>query len=225
MSQQTDDAPEWGLFAHWHALIDAGDPRFTVFSTVEDVAAPLAELAASLRVSHWNMQRHFSIASMRKAQPDDERMRRQGVKTRMILPRRVAEGRCPLASSYELGLRLAPVPHPLLIADGRRVLVGDSSGDAVWTSSAPDVVAAAVGLFEQVWQTATPAVPEGEDPPYTGRMVEIALRLVDGATDREIARWLGVSERTVSADVRQMSVRLGARSRAQAIALISGGEG
>jgi DNA-binding CsgD family transcriptional regulator len=218
-------SPGWELFPEWHALIDAGDPRFTMFSTVEAVAAPLAELAASLRVSHWNMQRHFSIASIRKSQPDDERMRRQGVKSRMILPRRVAEGRCPLASSYELDLRLAPVAHPLLIADGRRVLVGDSTGDAVWTTSAPDVVAAAVGLFEHVWNTAAPAVPEGEDPPYTPRMVEIALLLVDGATDREIARSLGVSERTVSADVRAMSTRLGARSRAQAIALISGGEG
>lgn len=215
----------WGLFAQWHALIDAGDPRFTLFSTVEDVAAPLAELAASLRVSHWNMQRHMTIASIRKAQPDDERMRRRGVQSRMILPRRVADGRCPLFSSYEPELRLAPVPHPLLVADGRLVVVGDSTGDAVWTSSAPDVVAGAVGLFEQVWQTAARAVPEGEDPPYTPRMLEIALLLVDGATDREIARALGVSERTVSGDVRVMSSRLGARSRAHAIALISGVQG
>ena len=117
------------------------------------------------------------------------------------------------------------MPHPLLVADGRLVVVGDSTGDAVWTSSAPDVVAGAVGLFEQVWQTAARAVPEGEDPPYTPRMLEIALLLVDGATDREIARALGVSERTVSADVRKMSSRLGARSRAHAVALISGVDG
>ena len=56
-------------------------------------------------------------------------------------------------------------------------------------------------------------------------MVDIALLLVDGATDREIAGALGVSERTVSADVREVIRRLGARSRAQAIALISGAEG
>ncbi len=56
-------------------------------------------------------------------------------------------------------------------------------------------------------------------------MVDIAFRLVDGATDREIARALGVSERTVSSDVREMSRRLGARSRAHAIALISGVDG
>ena len=56
-------------------------------------------------------------------------------------------------------------------------------------------------------------------------MVDIALLLVEGATDREIARSLGVSERTVSGDLRQMCARLGARSRAHAIALISGVEG
>ena len=68
-------------------------------------------------------------------------------------------------------------------------------------------------------------MPEGQEPPFTRRMVDIAFLLVDGATDREIARALGVSERTVSADVREMSRRLGARSRAHAIALISGVEG
>ena len=90
--------------------------------------------------------------------------------------------RFPLVSSIEPELRLAPVAHPLPVADGRR-------------------------------------------PPYTRRMVAIAGLLVDGATDREIARELGVCERTVSADVRAMSQRLGARSRAHAIALISGVEG
>ena len=56
-------------------------------------------------------------------------------------------------------------------------------------------------------------------------MVAIGIRLAEGASDREIARDLGVSERTVSSDVREMSRRLGARSRPHAIALISGVHG
>ena len=88
----------------------------------------------------------------------------------------------------------------------------------------PDVVGARSASSSGV-ASAEPAVPEGEQPPFTRRMVDIALLLVDGATDREIARSLGVSERTVSADVREMSRRLGARSRAHAIALISGVDG
>ena len=38
----------------------------------------------------------------------------------------------------------------------------------------------------------------------------------------DLAAHFGVSERTVSADVREMSRRLGARSRAHAIAIICG---
>ena len=73
-----------------------------------------------------------------------------------------------------------------------------------------------------VWADAEPAVPAGEAPPFTRRMVAIGIRVADGATDRQIARELGVSERTVSAEVREMSRRLGARNRTHAIALISG---
>lgn len=223
--ERPSEATGWSLFAEWRALIEQRDPRFTWLSTVEEVAEPLSQVAASITVSHWNMQRHWSIASIRSAVPDDERLRRRGVVSRMVIPRRVADGRCPLASSYEPELRLAPVAHPMVVADGRLVVVGDSTGDAVWTSSAPDVVGGAVAFFESVWRTAEPAVPAGAQPPYTPRMIRVAILLVDGATDREIARSLGVSERTVSAEVREMSRRLGARSRAHAIALISGSEG
>jgi DNA-binding NarL/FixJ family response regulator len=87
------------------------------------------------------------------------------------------------------------------------------------------VVAPAVEFYEVLWASAVPAVPPGQDPPFTPRMVEIGFLLVDGATDREIARALDVSERTVSADVHEMSRRLGARSRSHAIALISGVDG
>ena len=54
-------------------------------------------------------------------------------------------------------------------------------------------------------------------------MVEIGFLLTDGATDREIAKALGVSERTVSAQVAEITRRLGARNRGHAIALIGGG--
>ena len=115
--------------------------------------------------------------------------------------------------------------HPLIVSDRRRILVGDATGETIWTSTDRGVVDGAVRLFEGLWAVAEPAVPEGQHPPFTPRMVDIALLLVKGATDREIARSLGVSERTVSGDLRQMSTRLGARSRAHAIALISGVDG
>ena len=50
----------------------------------------------------------------------------------------------------------------------------------------------------------------------------MALLLLRGATDRQISRELGVSERTVSAEVRELGRRLGATNRAHAIARICG---
>jgi len=217
--------PGWALFARWHALIDRGDPRFDFVAPLDRVDEPLARISETVAVSLWNMQRHQNIYAMRDAAPLDRRARARGVEIRFIIPRRVAERRSPLSSSFEHNLRIAPVAQPLLICDGRLVIVGDSTGEAVWASTDPGVAGDAISLFESVWERATPAVPPGESPPFTPRMVDIAFRLVDGATDREIARALGVSERTVSSDVREMSRRLGARSRAHAIALISGVEG
>jgi DNA-binding CsgD family transcriptional regulator len=216
------DSANWGLFSTWQNLIAARDPRFTLLAPAPEVEGPLTRLGATITSSMWNMQRHHTIHAMRTGGPIDEGMRRRGVELRFILPRRIVERRCPLASSYEPELRLAPVAHALMVSDRRWLVVGSSTGETVWISRDPGIVASAVGLYEQVWQAADPAVPEGEDPPFTRRMVDIAFLLVDGAADREIARALGVSERTVSADIREMSRRLGARSRAHAIAVISG---
>ena len=219
------EPPGWGLFAQWHSLIERHDPRFTLVAAVREVAEPLARLEASITVSMWNMQRHHTILSSRSTLELDASLARKRVDTRFVLPRRVAERRSPMASSIEPGLRLAPVAHPLMICDGGRMVVGDSTGETVWTSTDAGVVAEARAFFERVWDAAEPAVAPGAPPPYTPRMVQIAYRLIDGATDREISRSLAVSERTVSADVREMSRRLGARSRAHAISLICGVEG
>jgi DNA-binding CsgD family transcriptional regulator len=219
------EAVGWGLFARWHALIDARDPRFVRVSTTADVGEHLARLEPGIRVSMWNMQRHLTIEMQRSSRDLDAELRRKKVQVRLVLPRRIAERRCPLASSHEPHLRLAPVAQPLMIGDGRWVIVGDATGETVWTSTDRGVVTSAVALFDRVWRSAEPAVPDGTEPLFTRRMVDIAFLLVDGATDREIARALGVSERTVSADVREMSQRLGARSRAHAIALVSGLDG
>ncbi len=53
-------------------------------------------------------------------------------------------------------------------------------------------------------------------------MVDIAWLLADGASDRMISRTLGMSERTVSNEVREISRRLGAINRAHTIARICG---
>ena len=221
-STRATGGPSWEPFARWHDLLHRGDPRFTRVGSVDEAAEVLVRVAARTRTSMWNMQRHSSIDSLGDPYGLDAESRRKGLELRYILPRRVAEVRSPLASSYYTYLRLAPVAHPMIVSDRRQVLLGDATGESIWTSTDPGVVDAAVHLFEGLWQVAEPAVPEGQDPPFTPRMVEVAVLLVKGATDREIARALGVSQRTVSADVSEMSRRLGARTRAHAIAVISG---
>jgi len=56
----------------------------------------------------------------------------------------------------------------------------------------------------------------------SGGSVDIAWLLADGASDRQISRELGISERTVSNEVREIGRRLGAANRAHTIARICG---
>jgi DNA-binding CsgD family transcriptional regulator len=218
-------APQWGLVAELHGLIDRGDPRFVMLAPLEGVDAVLADVEAAVRRSMWNMQRHASVVSLRGLDTLNGRSARRGIEMRYVLPPHVAHRRCPLVSSRYPYLRLAHVAHPMIVVDHRLVLLGNTAGDALHGTTDAALVERAVALYDEVWQAAQPAVPEGTEPPFTSRMVEIGLLLVDGATDREIARALGVSERTVSADIHEMSRRLGARSRAHAIALIAGVDG
>lgn len=218
-------APQWGLFAELHALIERGDPRLTLLAPLDRVDVALARVESAVRTSMWNMQRHASVNSLRAGDHLNDSSARKGVEMRYVLPPHVARKRCPLVSSRFPYLRLAHVAHPMIVADGRLVLVGNAAGDAVYGATDAGLVERAMGLYDAVWQGAQAAVPAGTQPPFTPRMVDIGLRLVDGATDRDIARALGVSERTVSADVHEMSLRLGARSRAHAIAIIAGVDG
>ena len=129
------------------------------------------------------------------------------------------------SSHFSATLRLAPVAHPLMISDwGRRVLMGDSSGDTIWTSADPDVVAPRRGLLR-------PAVGVGRrrpsrrgrrrrSPAPDGRHRRSGSST--GATDREIARaWACPSARSPRTCARCPGAWV-ARSRAHAIALISG---
>ena len=190
-------APGWGLFAQWHALIDAGDPRFTMLSTVLDVAEPMA--TAGVHDQGQHVERAATPArSVRCARrPSMSGLRRRkGVELRYILPRRVAERRCPLATSYDAGrCACAPVAHPLMVGDRRWILVGDSTGETVWTSSDPGVVAGR-RLLRPAVEAAEPAVPEGQDPPVhpaDGRHRVPAGRRGHGPRDRPGPRGLGAN--------------------------------
>ena len=103
-----------------------------------------------------------------------------------------------------------------------RVVVPGIDADSMWASTDPEVVEMADQAFDAVWSVSPPAVPAGDEPPLTPRMVSIAFLLADGASDRLISRELGISERTVSAEVREIGRRLGTVNRSHTIARICG---
>ena len=71
------------LFPELHGLIDRGDPRLRMLSTVLEAGEPLARLEASTRSSMWNMQRHWTIQSMRDDNELDAKSRRRGIELRL----------------------------------------------------------------------------------------------------------------------------------------------
>ena len=221
-------APGWELFAQWHALIDRGDPRFTLVSTVEDVAAaagPSWRPRSGQHVEHAAAPDDRAIRTARR--PARREPAPQGVSSmRMILPRRVAERRSPLGQQLRAGpapgtgrppaddLRRAPGPRGRL--HGR---------DGVDQRRTRRSSARAVGLLR-------PAVASRPSRPCRrgrsrrspgGWSTSAACSSTARPTARSPGPWGSPSApcRPTCARCRAGS---GARSRAHAIALISGVE-
>ncbi len=215
-------------FFRWiQGLAVSGDPRLTEVGSVDELLASQAEDAGSgLRHSMWHMTHLPTWPEVRAARGLTDR-RRRGLDVRYVTSERSLASLPMLSSHHHPYLRVGPVVGPMLIIDHAVVYVGAPFGHrrtgTVWSSAHPPVLSEAVRCFETTWSAARRAVAPGEDPPFTRRMVDIAFLLTEGASDREIARHLHVSERTVSADVAEIIRRLGARGRAHAIALIGSG--
>ncbi len=79
------------------------------------------------------------------------------------------------------------------------------------------LLSASAGLLRQR-QDASPAWRER----LTAREQEVALAVAEGATNKEIARLLGITERTVKFHVSALLEKLGARDRLQLSLIING---
>lgn len=217
-----DPPAEWfELLTLTQSLVARRDASLRYLGTVSEAGRALAEMAAGTRSTVWNLQRIQTFYALRDSRGLDAAARRRGVSFRLVV-RPGTLRVCPIFSSYEPEARVGPVPGPLMILDSRDVVLPGQDGESIWTSSDPELVAMAMRAYEAVWSMARPAVPQGEEPPLTARMVDIAWLLADGASDRVISRDLGVSERTVSNEVREIGRRLGATNRAHTIARICG---
>ncbi len=210
-----------------HGLITAQDPRVHALGAVDQAYVGGAEqAAAAVRHSVWHMTILPSWSTVAAAQPFAALRARPGVDMRYLTSPLSVLQLPLLASHHHPYLRVGPVVDNMLVLDGSRVFLGQPHGttpvSSVYVSTDARLVARAVRVFDAGWRTATPVTAEGEDPPFTRRMVQVAFHLASGASDREIARALRVSERTVSAEVAELVRRLGARSRTHAIGLVTG---
>jgi PAS domain S-box-containing protein len=109
-----------------------------------------------------------------------------------------------LASGAEIQLQLTPNLMP-----DRHLLVLSPIG---------------TGVAPSAGEVAEPARAEEEAPPSgrrpSARELEVLSLLAEGATDPQIAKQLGLSPATVQTHVRNAKAKLGARTRAQAVALV-----
>ena len=93
--------------------------------------------------------------------------------------------------------------------------------DAFWSED-PPLVELACAAFLEAWDASVSWQDAGLPTPLPERRYRVAVCLVEGLTDQEIATRLGISRRTVSAEVRAVVDWLGARSRGHAVARLVG---
>jgi len=101
--------------------------------------------------------------------------------------------------------------HPLEVAI-RRTL-GDSADHEFQVGRTLSALAA-IGLADDVVRSGPPAEPDQKVAELTPRQREVAALVASGRTNRQIARELGISEKTTEIHVRNLMARLGTSSRA-----------
>lgn len=181
------------------------------------------------------VERHYSMAPVMLFDPWDpapeldRRSRARGVELSTIVSERALEVH-PLFSSIEPTLRVGDAVTTMIIIDRTFLVVpGPVTWDGratAWSTTRSEILGPALELWDLVWATSRPAVPEGEQPPFTPRQVRIALMMTQGHKDASIAREVGVSIRTVVSEVAYLAERLNARSRVEAVlALRRGSKG
>ncbi|MBT9257248.1 helix-turn-helix transcriptional regulator [Phycicoccus sp. MAQZ13P-2] len=213
------------LAARVRALLDRRDPVLRLLGEGRDLARVVAELETSAEHSFWRMaDRHVpSIARVMREVPRPPRLR--ALQERVVFSATHAH-ESPLLTSFEPGCLVGPVHQRLTLVDGRCLVVPGQDGAAVvgsaYGTDDPALVALAHAAFEEAWVTAVPWREAGLRPPLPLRRFRMALLLLEGHSDQEIADELGVGPRTVSREVREVVAWLGARNRSHAVALLVG---
>ncbi|WP_207556127.1 helix-turn-helix transcriptional regulator [Intrasporangium flavum] len=195
---------------------------------VDQIAQGLAAIEPRTRRTVESVQPTSTFNPHDRTQPLDEASRSRGLTLRFVGSERAFAMNPMLVAMYPHA-RVGPTVARFILIDRTAAVVGgppDPRGfPTAWLATRDDVVERVRDLWTRTWARAVPVVPPGEQPPFTRRQFEVARRLALGAKDQAIARELGVSVRTVAADVAGLVAALEARNRVEVVLVLRGGRG
>jgi DNA-binding CsgD family transcriptional regulator len=195
---------------------------------VDQIAQGLAVIEPRTRRTVESVQPTSMFNPHDPTEPLDESSRSRGITMRFVGSERAFAMNPLLVATYPQA-RVGPTVARFILIDRRAAVVGgppDPRGfPTAWLATRDDVVRTVRDLWERTWSRAVPVVPPGEQPPFTRRQLEVARRLALGAKDQAIAREIGVSVRTVAADIAALVSELGARNRVEVVLILRGGRG
>ncbi len=174
--------------------------------------------------SMWAMFQPDPIPSRPPAESGDIRHLQRGVEARYLIVESQLKVRgyreyIDFIGEYGAKVRVVPsVPLKMIIFDGEAVVVGidpDNNPVGAMVHHSKAVLRIAIDLYEHYWQRARPVV---ESPPHkeadlTAQETEFLRLLVQGATDEQVGRKLGVSLRTVRRIAAKLGEQVGASGR------------
>ncbi|SDU75149.1 helix-turn-helix domain-containing protein [Jiangella alkaliphila] len=209
-----------------HDAVEPGD-LVEIVTGSDATARRLVDVYSSARTQVRAMERPPYGVVNSEANPIEVELLRAGVRHRVLyeqsavdLPGRLADLLGGIAAGEEA--RVVPtLPARMLLIDDRLAMIPARAGAlitdqllVVHPSGLLDVLAE---LFEETWLRAMPLrlAPSDQDGQVDDDRVILNL-LAAGLTEQSIARHVGASQRTVQRRIKEISGRLGARTRFQA---------
>ncbi|MFK4083976.1 LuxR C-terminal-related transcriptional regulator [Kribbella sp. NPDC020789] len=203
---------------------------FLVHNSVPDVEILDSADKANLRMQHfhptksmWGIIPTGPFPTAPAEDFADKRIQERGVECRYLMAEsqlKFRGARDFIAFMQQAGgkVRIIPsVPFKLVIFDGESAVMQldpDDYGAGAVVHHSKAVVRMAVEMYEHYWRFADRSferVPEAGE--LTGQEAEFLRFLVQGATDEQVARKLGVSMRTVRRMAAKLSEQVGASGR------------
>lgn len=208
--------------AQLHSLCrPAGGARFVAKGS-NDIRTALARLANATKRSIRNTVVSDRFDGSGATTALNEQAHRRGVVVHRVINRVSAEryALLPLTNLYAQRVVVAPVRRTLILADERQLVFAGPPTEAgegtMWVTEEPDAIEAVRNLTDAQLDGGLP-IAVLPPTPTNQRRLTVLIQLLDGQTDRAIARRLGVSERCVEKDIAAIKELAGASTRMELV--------